>query len=157
MSTRVNPIPDGLTTITPHLVVREAVKAIDFYKRAFGAEEVSRVATPDGKSIMHADLKIGNAHIFLVDEMPGMECRGPQSLGGTPVTIHMYVPDVDKAFERAVAAGAEVRMPVADMFWGDRYGIVADPFGHSWSIATHKEDVSVEEIMKRAEAACGKG
>jgi uncharacterized glyoxalase superfamily protein PhnB len=142
-------------TLTPHLVVKGASKAIEFYKKAFGAEEIGRLSAPDGKSVMHADLKIGDSHIFVVDEFPEMDSRGPQSFGGTPVTIHMYVEDVDAAFGKAVAAGAKVRMPLADMFWGDRYGILNDPFGHSWSLATHKEELTPDEIRKRAQGACG--
>jgi uncharacterized glyoxalase superfamily protein PhnB len=154
MSNRVKPIPSGMHTLTPHLVVKGASKAIEFYKKAFGAEEIGRMPGPDGKSILHADLKIGDSHFFLVDEFPEMDCRGPQSVGGTPVTIHMYVEDVDAAFGKAVAAGAHVKMPLSDMFWGDRYGVLTDPFGHAWSIATHKEDVTPEEIRKRAQTAC---
>jgi len=155
MSSHVKPIPTGMHTLTPHLVVKEANQAIEFYKKAFGAEEIGRLTAPDGKSIMHADLKIGDSHVFLVDEFPQMDCRGPQSIGGTPVTIHMYVEDVDAAFGKAVAAGAKVRMPLSDMFWGDRYGVLTDPFGHSWSMATHREDLTPEEIGQRAGAACG--
>jgi PhnB protein len=154
MSHRIKPIPAGFHTLTPHLVVKGAGKAIDFYKKAFGAQEVGRLLAPDGKFVMHADLKIGDSHVFLVDECPEMGSRAPESIGGTPVTIHMYVEDVDATFKKAVAAGAEVRMPVADMFWGDRYGILADPFGHSWSIATHKADLTPEQIRKGAETAC---
>ena len=154
MSSRVKPIPTGMHTLTPHLVVEDASKAIEFYKKAFGAQEIGRVTTPDGKSVMHADLKIGDSHFFLVDEFPEMDCRGPKSVGGTPVTIHMYVEDVDAAFGKAVTAGAQVKMPLADMFWGDRYGALTDPFGHAWSLATHKEDVTPEEIRKRTQTAC---
>mgnify|MGYP001366391302 CR=1 FL=1 len=154
MSTRVKPIPSGMHTLTPHLVVQGASNAIEFYKKAFGAEEVRRLTAPDGKAIMHADLKVGDSHFFLVDEFPEMDCRGPQSIGGTPVTIHMYVEDVDATFGKAVAAGAKVRMPLSDMFWGDRYGMLTDPFGHSWSLATHKEDLTPEQIRQRARSAC---
>jgi len=154
MSSRVKPIPSGFHTLTPHLVVKGASKAIEFYKKAFGAQEIGRMSGPDGKSILHADLKIGDSHVFLVDEMPEMGCRGPESTGGTPVTIHMYVEDVDAAFGKAVAAGATVRMPLADMFWGDRYGVLTDPFGHAWSLASHKEDLTPEEIRKGAQSAC---
>jgi uncharacterized glyoxalase superfamily protein PhnB len=154
MSSRVRPVPSGFHTLTPHLVVKGASQAIEFYKKAFGAEELVRMPGPDGKSIMHADLKIGDSHLFLVDEAPQMGCRGPQNIGATPVTIHMYVEDVDAAFGKAVAAGAQVSMPLADMFWGDRYGVLTDPFGHSWSLATHKADPTPEEIRKGAEAAC---
>ena len=154
MSSRIKPIPSGFHTLTPHLVVKGASKAIEFYKRAFGAEEIRRVPGPDGKSLLHADLKIGDSHIFLVDEFPEMGCRGPESIGGTPVTIHMFVEDVDAAFGKAVAAGAQVKMPLSDMFWGDRYGLLTDPFGHAWSMATHKEDLTEEEIGLRAQSAC---
>jgi PhnB protein len=155
---RIKAVPDGYHTLTPHLVVKGASQAIEFYKKAFGAEEIGRAPGPDGKSLMHAELKIGDSRLFLVDEFPEMDCRGPQTIGGTPVTIHMYVEDVDAAFNKAVAAGAQVRMPLADMFWGDRYGVLADPFGHAWSLATHKEDLTPEEIATRAKAAfsgCG--
>ncbi len=158
MKTQVKAVPEGYHTLTPHLVVKGAVDAIAFYKKAFGAEEIRRMMGPDGKSIMHAELKIGDSRLFLVDEFPQMKCLGPQSIGGTPVTIHVYVEDVDVAFKKAVDAGAQVTMPVADMFWGDRYGVLTDPFGHAWSIATHKEDLTPEEIGKRAEGAfsgCG--
>ena len=154
MSNRVNPIPAGMHTLTPHLVVKGASKAIEFYKKAFGAEEVARLAAPDGKSLYHADLKIGDSHVFLVDEFPEAGGLGPESIGGTPVSIHMYVEDVDAAFGRAVAAGAQVKMPLADMFWGDRYGVLTDPFGHAWSLASHREDLTPEQIGKRAQAAC---
>ena len=156
MNKPTQPIPDGFHTLTPHLVVKGASKAIEFYKKAFGAEEMFRLPAPDG-NIIHADLKIGDSHLFLVEEMPAMESRGPELIGGSPVTIHIYVKDVDAAFKKAVAAGATVRMPLADMFWGDRYGVLTDPFGHSWSLATHKEDLSPTEIGKRAEAALAAG
>lgn len=157
MNDQVKPIPSGFHTLTPHLVVKDASQAIEFYKKAFNAEEISRAPAPDGKSLMHADLKIGDSRFFLVDEFPEMDFRGPQSIGGTPVTIHMYVEDVDAAFSKAVAAGAQVRMPLADMFWGDRYGLLVDPFGHAWSLATHKEDLTPEDIGKRAQAAFSEG
>jgi PhnB protein len=149
---KVKAIPEGYHTVTPHLVVREADRAIDFYKRAFGAEEQFRIPAPDGKSLMHAEIKIGSSIVFLGDESPDMGCRSPQSLGGSAGSLNLYVEDVDAAFQRAVAAGAQVKMPVTDMFWGDRYGRVLDPFGHEWGLATHKEDVSPGEIAKRAEA-----
>src|SRR5262249_40035896 len=150
VSNRVKPIPSGFHTLTPHLVVKGASRAIEFYKKAFGAQEIGRMAGPDGKSILHADLKHGDSHLFLVDEMSEMGCRGPENSGGPPVTIHIYVEDVDAAFGKAVAAGATVRMPLADMFWGDRYGMLTDPFGHSWSLASHKVDLTPEEIRKGA-------
>jgi PhnB protein len=146
-------VPDGFHTLTPHLVVKGASKAIEFYKKAFGAEEIKRVPGPDGKSLVHAELKIGDSRLLLVDEFPEMDCRGPQSVGASPVSIHMFVDDADAAFDRALSAGAEVRMPLADQFWGDRYGVLTDPFGHVWSIATHKEDLTAEQISKRAQAA----
>jgi uncharacterized glyoxalase superfamily protein PhnB len=154
MSNRVKPIPSGFHTLTPQLVVKGAGKAIEFYKTAFGAEEVCRLSAPAGGSLLHADLKIGDSHFFLVDEMREMGCQGPESIGGTPVTIHMYVEDVDAAFGKAVSAGAKVKMPLSDMFWGDRYGVLTDPFGHSWSMATHREDVTQAEVRQRAQAAC---
>jgi PhnB protein len=153
MKNSIKPIPDGYHTLTPHLVVKDASNAIEFYKKAFGAKEIRRVPGPDGKSLIHAELQVGDSRLLLVDEFPEMNCRGPKSIGGSPVTIHMFVADVDAAFEKAVKAGAEVTMPLADMFWGDRYGILTDPFGHSWSIATHQEDVTPEEIGKRAQGA----
>ena len=123
-------------------------------KKAFGAELLGRAAGPDGKTVMHAEMKIGNSRFFLADEFPQMGCRGPKSLGGSPLTIHRYVEDVDVAFNKAVAAGAQAQMPVSDMFWGDRYGVVVDPFGHQWSIATHVRDVSPEEIRQAASVEC---
>ena len=150
---RIKAVPDGYHTLTPHLVVKGASQAIEFYKKAFGAEEISRMPGPDGKSIMHAEVQIGDSRLFLVDEFPEMGCRGPLGIGGTPVTIHIYVEDVDAVFNKAVTAGAQVRMPLEDAFWGDRYGKVVDPFGHEWSLATHKEDLTPEEIRKGAEAA----
>ena len=149
-------IPDGYYTVTPHLVVKDAGGAIEFYKKAFGAEEVFRMPGPGGK-VMHAELKIGNSHVMINDEMPSFGALGPQSIGGTPVTLHLYVNDVDSTFKRAISAGAKEEMAVADMFWGDRYGKLVDPFGHKWSVATHKEDVSPEECARRMEKEFGKG
>jgi PhnB protein len=148
---RVSAIPVGMSTVTPYLVVRNGSDAIDFYKRAFGAREVGRMPGPDGK-IMHAALRIGGAAVFLADENPQMGSRSPQSLGGASGSLHLYVPNVDAAFKRAVDAGAQVGMPVTDMFWGDRYGKVTDPFGHEWGLATHKEDLTSAQVKKRAEA-----
>ena len=157
---KVKPIPEGLHSITAHLVVRGAAKAIDFYKKAFGAVEVSRAPMPDGK-LMHADIRIGDSRLFLVDEMPGMTgCPSTGESAATAVSFHLYVEDVDAVFNRAVAAGAKVVMPIADMFWGDRFGKLADPFGFQWSVATHKEDLTPQEIEKRQKAAfaqMGKG
>lgn len=149
------PVPDGFGTLTPHITVKGAKKAIEFYKKAFGAEEMVIHGMPDG-TVMHASLRIGDSVLMLNDEFPQMGAKGPQSLGGTPVTLHLFVQDVDKAFDRALQAGAKTVMPVADQFWGDRYGIVTDPFGHQWSIATHKRDVTSEELQK-AMASMGKG
>ena len=147
MTTTVNPIPHGMHTITPHLVCKDAAAAIEFYKEAFGAVEVTRLPGPDGK-LMHAMLRIGDSAIMLVDEFPDMQVRGPQSLGGSAVTIHLSVVDADAAFKRATAAGASVRMPVTDMFWGARYGFVQDPFGHLWSMATQVRDLTPEQIVE---------
>lgn len=149
---RVMAIPKQYHTVTPGISVKGAADAIEFYKKALGAREVMRMPGPDGKSIMHAEIKIGDSIVFVGDEFPNMGCRSPQSLGGSTVALHVYVRDVDAAFKRAVEAGAQVRMPVADMFWGDRYGRIADPFGHEWGLATHKEDVKPKEMGKRAEA-----
>lgn len=144
-------IPEGDRNVTPYLTVRGADKAIEFYKRAFGAEELLRMPGPGG-AIIHAEIKVGDSKVFLSDEFPGMGCRSPETLGGSTASVHLYVEDVDPVFNRAVAAGAKVRMPVADMFWGDRYGKVVDPFGHEWGMATHKEDLTPEEIGQRAAA-----
>jgi PhnB protein len=133
-------------TLAPHITCRDAAKAIDFYKKAFGAEEMMRLPGPDGR-LMHAAVRINGAMVMLNDEMPEHGALSPLSLKGTPVTLHLNVPDVDKWYARAVKAGAKATMPVADMFWGDRYGIVTDPFGHAWSIATHKKDMTVDEIQ----------
>ncbi len=152
MASKVKSIPEGYHTVTPYLVVGNAREAIDFYKRAFGAEELYRIETPDRK-IGHAEIKIGDSIIMLSDEWPQGCCRSPESLGGTAVNISLYVEDVDKVFNQALAAGAKVRMPLGNMFWGDRYGQVTDPFGHSWGLATHIEDVPAEEMAKRAQTA----
>jgi PhnB protein len=151
MTATTKPIPDGYHTATPYLVIKDAAKAIDFYKEAFGASESMRLASPDNK-IMHAEIKIGDSPIMLCDECPDWNALSPQTIGGTAVSIMLYITDVDSVVNRAVAAGARLLMPVADQFWGDRMGTVADPFGHKWSIATHIEDVSPEEIEKRAKA-----
>ena len=146
------PVPERFHTITPHLVVRNATDAVEFYKKAFGAEEIARMPRPDGKGVMHCELKIGDSLIMLCDEMPQMErWLSPQSLNGTTVAVHLYVNEVDAVFDKAVRAGATVSMPVMDAFWGDRYGKVTDPFGHEWSIATHMKDLTPEEMQKGAE------
>ncbi len=150
------PIPDGYHTATPYLIIGGAGDAIEFYKKAFGATELFRFPTPDGK-IGHAEIKIGDSPIMLADEFPEMGYKGPQTLGGSPVSIMIYVEDVDTIFNQAVAAGATVKEAVTDKFYGDRLGTVTDPFGHVWHISTHKEDVSLEEMQKRAQAAHGGG
>ncbi len=149
---KVQAIPDGMHSLTPHLVCRDAAQAIDFYNRAFGAIERFRLPAPDGK-LIHACVQIGDSQLFLVDEMPAMGALGPQALKGSPVTLHLQVEDADAVFARAVAAGATVTMPLADMFWGDRYGQLQDPFGHRWSVATHVRDLSPEQIRAAAAAA----
>ena len=152
MSTPVKPVPEGMHTVTPHLVCDGAAAAIEFYKKAFGAIEMARMPGPGGK-LMHAMIKIGDSPVMLVDEFPEWGSTGPKSLNGTPVTIHLQVPDADAVFKSAVDAGATVKMQIADMFWGDRYGLVIDPFGHSWSIATHIKDLTPEEIAQAGKAA----
>jgi PhnB protein len=140
--------PEGYRTLTPALTVRDGTAAIDFYKRALGAQELMRMPGPDGKSLMHAELKIGDSIFMLSEEQPGMGCRAPASVGGPTSYLYVYVSDVDGAFKRAVAAGAKVVMPVSDMFWGDRYGQVEDPSGHRWGLATHTKDLTPEEVAK---------
>jgi PhnB protein len=148
MATAKKPIPEGFHSITPSLVVRDAAKAIDFYKKALGAQELMRMPGPDGK-IMHAELKIGDSIIFLGEENPQMGAKSPQTLGGCTGTLNLYVQDVDQTFKQAVSAGGRESMPVADQFWGDRYGTFVDPFGYSWGVATHKEDLSPAEMDQR--------
>ncbi len=155
MSKKVKPIPDDYSRITPYLCVRGAARAIEFYKKAFGATEVTRMADPDGK-VGHAELKIGGEKIMLADEFPEMGSRSPQSIGGSPVTIHLYVEDVDAVANRAIAAGAKLQRPVEDQFYGDRAGKLEDPFGHLWYVATHKEDVPEDEMKRRAAAMFAK-
>lgn len=142
------PIPDGFSTVTASLIVKDAEKAIEFYKKAFGAQELYRFPSPDGKTIMHAELNIGSSRMMLSEEAPQMNCRSPQSLGGTGIYLYMYVEDADATFNKAVTAGATPTMSISDMFWGDRFGQIQDPFGHVWGIATHKKDMSEEEINK---------
>lgn len=143
---QVKPIPDGMHTVTPHLVCAGAADAIEFYKKAFGATELMRVPGPQGR-LMHAHIRIGDSSVMLVDEFPEWGSFGPKSLKGSSVTIHLYVENADASFERALAAGATVRMPLENTFWGDRYGVVTDPLGHNWSIATHIRDVSHDELL----------
>ena len=145
--TATKPIPDGMHSLTPHLICKGAAAAIEFYKAAFGAVEVTRLPGPDGK-LMHGSVRIGDSALMLVDEAPEWEMFGPTSLKGSSVTIHLYVKDVDATVAQAVTAGARVTMPVADMFWGDRYGTLEDPFGHRWSVATHTRDLTPEEIQQ---------
>lgn len=147
----VKPIPEGYHSVTPYLIINGAVKALDFYKAAFGAVELFRMPAPNGR-IGHAEMKIGDSPFMLADEMPEMKNFGPQSLGGTPVSILIYVKNVDEQFAAAVKAGATVTRPVKDQFYGDRSGTLTDPFGHVWTIATHIEDVPPDELMRRMEA-----
>jgi PhnB protein len=144
---QAKPIPEGMHTITPHLVCADAAKAIDFYKKAFNAQELSRLPGPDGK-IMHASLRIGDSVVMLSEEAPRWGSLGPKALKGSPVTIHIYTDDVDAFVDRAVSAGAKITMPIADMFWGDRYGKIEDPSGHQWSVAKHVRDVTQEEMKE---------
>ena len=148
----VKPIPEGYHSITPYLIIRGAASAIEFYKKAFGATELFRFAAPGGK-IGHAEIKIGDSPIMLADEFAEMGYHGPQSLGGSPVSIMLYVEDVDAVFNRAVDAGASVKEALQDKFYGDRTGTLTDPFGHRWHVSTHKEDVSIKEMERRAKAA----
>ncbi len=151
---QVKPVPERFHTITPHMVIKNAADAIEFYKKAFGAERVSRHMTPDGQLIMHATLKIGDSMLMVSDECPeGQGCPGwvsPQTNQGTTVALHLYVENVDAVFKQAVDAGCKPTMPPMDAFWGDRYGQVFDPYGHCWSIATHKKDLTQEEIARAA-------
>lgn len=147
MATKMQP---DMHTVTPHLICAGAEKAIEFYKQAFDAEEVAKLHAPDGR-VMHAAIRIGDSTVMLVDEMPEWGALGPKSLKGSPVTIHLIVENADATVERAVKAGAKLTMPVADQFWGDRYGKIEDPFGHHWSVAHHVRDVSLEEAKKAME------
>jgi PhnB protein len=151
----VKAIPEGYHTLTPFFTVRDAARAIEFYKKAFGAEDRGAMKGPDGK-VVHAELKIGDSILMLADEFPDFGALAPESVGGTSTGLHIYVEDVDAAFDRAVKAGAKVEMPVADQFWGDRYGKLRDPFGHKWSIATHTKDLSRDEMKKGMEEAMSK-
>ncbi|HET7755050.1 MAG TPA: VOC family protein [Anaeromyxobacteraceae bacterium] len=146
-----NPIPQGRHTLTPNLVIRDCAKAIEFYKRAFGAQEISRFPSPDGKGIWHAELRIGDSVVYMNDEMPGMGRPAPTASSPVPVTMWLGVPDTDAAYRRAVDAGAKSTMEPADMFWGDRCASVADPFGYLWSFATHQKDMTEEEMRRAGE------
>ena len=154
MNTKAKPVPEGFHTATPYLIITNAARAIEFYQDVFGATELTRLATPDGK-VGHAEIRIGDSRIMLADEFPEWDARSPQTIGGSAVHIMLYVEDVDAVVNRAVAAGAKLFKPVADQFYGDRSGSLTDPFGHKWTIATHKEDVSPEEMKRRASALFG--
>jgi PhnB protein len=148
----VKPIPDGYHRVTPYLIIKGAAEALDFYKTVFGAVELFRMPGPDGR-IGHAEIKIGDSPVMMADEYPEMGYRNPKALGGTPVGLMIYVPNVDEMFTKAVAAGAKVLKPIQDQFYGDRSGTIEDPFGHQWTISTHIKDVTPEEIQKH----CGNG
>lgn len=154
MASQAKPIPEGYHSVTPYLCIKNAASAIEFYKQAFGATESARLTAPNGK-IGYAEIKIGDSHIMLADEFPDMGVHSPQSLGGSPVTLYLYVEDVDALADRAVAAGAKLVREVEDQFYGDRSGKLTDPFGHIWNIATHKQDVALEEIERRFAAFHG--
>jgi len=155
MAGNVKAIPEGYRSVTPYLIVSGAAKAIEFYKNVFGATEIMRMAAPSGK-VGHAEIKIGDSAIMLADEHPEMGARSPQSIGGSPVSLMLYIEDVDAVFARALGAGAKQLRPVEDKFYGDRSGTLSDPFGHTWTVSTHKEDVPPEEMKRRAAAAFGK-
>jgi PhnB protein len=152
MAMKAKPIPEGYHTATPYLILKDAAQAIDFYKRAFGATELMRYPAPGGR-VGHAEVKIGDSHIMLADEFPEQGYKSPQSLGGTPVSIMLYVNDVDTIAAQAVSAGGKLTRPVTDQFYGDRSGTLEDPFGHVWHIATHKEDVPPDEMDRRMKEA----
>ena len=149
---QVNPIPEGMHTLTPNLVLRDCAKAIEFYKQALGAREVIRMAAPDGKTVWHAELQIGDSRFFMNDEMPGMTQAAPSLEVPSQVTLWLYVEDCDAAFQRAIAAGGQEAMAPEDMFWGDRCASINDPFGYCWSFATHMRDVTDEEVYQAAQA-----
>lgn len=151
MSANVSPVPEGFNTVSAHIIIKNAKEALEFYKKAFGAEELCVMTGPDGNSVMHAEIKIGNSVIMIGDEYPGPGVKSPVTLNGSSVCIHIYTEDADALFDRAKDAGATEVMPIGDQFWGDRYGMLSDPYGHYWSVATHKEDLTVDEINKRAE------
>lgn len=151
----VKPIPDGYSTVTPYMICRDATSAIEFYKKAFGATELFRMPAPGGK-IGHAEIKIGNSIIMMADEHPEMQAVSPQTLGGSPISLMLYVEDSDAVFAQAIAAGGKETRPLRDQFYGDRSGCIADPFGHQWTISTHKEDLTPEEIGRRHEALIAK-
>ena len=152
----IKTIPEGFHSLTPTLMFKDARKAIEFYKRALGAIERFALAGPEGKGVMHAELLIGDSIIMMGEENPKEPCKSAETMGGSPVGFYIYLENVDEAFRRALEAGAEARMPVQDMFWGDRVGTVQDPFGYSWSLATHKKDPTPQEIEEGARAACSR-
>lgn len=141
-----NPIPEGFTTVTPHLICKDADGALAWYTKALGAKELFRMPGPGGQGVMHAEMNIGSSRVMIGEEMPDWGSVGPKTLGGSPVTIHLYVDDADAAMKKAAEAGAEITMPLEDTFWGDRYGKIKDPYGHTWAVATHTRDVSPEEM-----------
>jgi uncharacterized glyoxalase superfamily protein PhnB len=149
---KAQPVPAGFNTVSAYLVVPNSREALAFYKKAFAAEEVMCMPGPDGKTTMHAEMRIGNSTVMLGDENPEWGSRSPLTLGGAGVSLHLYVDNADALFQRAVSAGCTPIMPMMDAFWGDRYGKLKDPFGHQWGVATHKEDVTPQEMGKRAEA-----
>jgi len=149
-------VPEGYHSVSPMLVVKDARKAIEFYSRAFGAQELYAMPRPDGSGILHAEIRIGNSIIMLGDESPQQSCRSAETIGGSPVNFYLYLENVDEAFGIALEAGAEARMPLQDMFWGDRIGSVQDPFGYNWTLATHIKDLTPQEIQENAEAVFAK-
>ena len=154
MATQAKPIPDGYQILTPSFTFKDSKKAIEFYKKAFGAKVLDLMSDPSGRRTMHATIQIGNSIVMMGDEIPGAEncAKSAETLGNSPISLYLYVPNADAAFNQAVAAGGKVTMPVADMFWGDRCGSLKDPFGYTWMIATHKQDLTKEQIQKGAEA-----
>lgn len=153
MTTKAKPIPEGFRAVTPSLTLKNSLAAIEFYKKAFGAKVLDMLPSPDGRRTMHATIKIGDSILMMGDEMPNQDCsRSAESLGASPVSLYVYVPNVDETFKQAIAAGAVETMPVADMFWGDRCGTLKDPFGYSWMIATHIRDLTHEEIQQGAQS-----
>ncbi len=152
MATNVKPIPEGFHSVTPMLTLKNSLKAIEFYKKAFGAKILEVMPSPDGKGTMHATIKIGDSVLMMGDEMPNQQCKSAESLSGSPVSFYIYVPNADAAFKQAIAAGAAETMPVADMFWGDRCGSLKDPFGYSWMIATHNRDLTEEQMREGAQS-----
>jgi PhnB protein len=152
MTTKVKPVPEGFHSVTPTLTLKDSRKAIEFYKKAFGAKVLEIMPSPDGKGTMHASIQIGDSILMMGDERPGQSCKSAESLGASPISLYVYMPNVDAVFKQALAAGATQTMPVADMFWGDRCGSLKDPFGYSWMIATHNRDLTEEEIREGAES-----